>query len=178
MSRNNQSKTISCNSNGLVISYGDANKHQFMRYETPSHIKKIQLEGTVKYQKIEEQTKFSPKQKDLYDKVLYGFKAYTKEEVAQMSERAKINVTVTYTKAQRILRNWKQDITFSNLDRFLLSLFPKSPIVKAMCATKGHLDEISKEDEISFKDLGINQDAIANKLIEFGLLPKNFYQLT
>jgi hypothetical protein len=177
MAKNNQNKTISCNSNGIVISYGDANKHQFMNYQTPAHVKKIQLEGTVKYQKIEKQTKFSPKQKDLYAKVIYGFRAYTKEEVAQMSERAKINVTVTYTKAQRILRNWKQDITFSNLDRFLLALFPKSPIVKAMCNTTGHLDEIAKEDEISFIDLGINQDAIANKLIEFGLLPQNFYQL-
>ena len=109
--------------------------------------------------------------------MLYGFKAYTKEEVAQMTEDMKINVTVTYTKAQRILRNWKQDITFSNLDRFLLSLFPKSPVIKAMCATTGHVDNISKEDEISFKDLGINQDQIVNKLIEFGLLPKNFYNL-
>ena len=175
MSKNNQNKTISCNSNGIVISYGDANKHKYVGYN--SYVNKIQLEGTVKYQKIEEQTKFSPKQKDLYSKVVYGFKAYTKEEIANMSERAKINVTVTYTKAQRILRNWKQDITFSNLDRFLLALFPNSPIIKAMCNTTGHIDDVPKEDEISFKDLGINQDAIANKLIEFGLLPKNFYEL-
>ena len=69
MSKTNVNKTISCNSNGMIISYGDANKHQFMRYETPSHIKKIQLNGTVKYQKIEE-FKLSPKQKDLYAKTI------------------------------------------------------------------------------------------------------------
>lgn len=178
MARNNQNKTVSCNSNGIVISYGDANKHQFMRYETPSHIKKIQLEGTVKYQKIQEEFKLSPKQKDLYSKVVYGFKAYTKEEVANMSERAKINVTVTYTKAQRILRNWKQDLTFSFIDKLMMSLFPKSPIVKAMCDTTGHIDDVSKEDEISFKDLGIKQEQIISKLIQFSLLPKNFYELT
>lgn len=171
----NQNKTISCNSNGMVISYGDANKHQYVGYN--SYVSKIQLEGTVKYQPIEKNIKFTPKQKDLYSKVLYGFKAYTPEEIACLNERAKINITVTYAKAQRILRNWKQDITFSNLDRFLLSLFPKSPVIKAMCATTGHVDNIAKEDEISFKDLGINQDQIANKLIEFGLLPKNFYNL-
>lgn len=177
MSRNNQNKTISCNSNGMVISYGDANKHQFMRYEN-AHVKNIQLHGTVKYQQIEKNTQFSPKQKDLYSKVVYGFKAYSPAEIASMSETAKKNVSVTYAKAQRIIRNWKQDITFSNLDRFLLALFPKSPIVKQMVATTGHIDDIPKEDEISFKDLGIKQDQIANKLIEFGLLPKNFYQLT
>ena len=174
MSRN-QNKTISCNSNGIIISYGDANKHQYVGYN--SYVSKIQTQGTVKYQKIEEEFKLNPKQKDLYSKVVYGFKAYTKEEIAKMSERAKINVTVTYTKAQRILRNWKQDVTFSNLDRFMLALFPKSPVVKAMCGTIGHIDDIPKEDEISFKELGIKQEQIVGKLIEFGLLPANFYQL-
>lgn len=178
MSKTNVNKTISCNSNGIVISYGDANKHQYMKYETPAHVKKIQLHGTVKYQKIEEGIKLSPKQKDMYAKVVYGFKAYTKEELNSMSERAKINVTITYTKVQRILRNWKQDITFSNLDRFMLALFPNSPVVKAMCATTGHIDDVSKEDEISFKDLGIKQEQIIAKLMEVELLPKNFYQLT
>ena len=177
MARFNSEKTVSANSNGIVISYGDANKHQFMRYETPSHIKKIQLTGTVKYQAIEMNTPFSPKQKDLYSKVVYGFKAYTKEEFESMTETTKLNVSIVYTKAQRIIRNWKQDVIFSNLDKFLLSLFPNSPIIKQMSETDGHLDVISKEDEIPFKDLGIKQDQIANKLIEFGLLPKNFYQL-
>lgn len=178
MSRNTE-KTISANSNGIVISYGDAKKHQFMRYETtPSHIKQIQLYGTVKYQKIEEPLQLTPKQKDLYSKVVYGFKAYTKEELSRMSENAKINISVVYTKAQRILRNWKQDITFSHLDNFLLSLFPNSPVIKQMCQVKGHLDDISKEDEILFKELGIKQEQIINKLMEFGLLPKNFYQLS
>jgi hypothetical protein len=177
MSRNSE-KTISANSNGIVISYGDAKKHQYISYQTPAHVKKIQLEGTVKYQKIEEPLQLTPKQKDLYSKVVYGFKAYTKEELSRMSENAKINVSIVYTKAQRILRNWKQDITFSNLDRFMLALFPNSPVVKAMCATNGHIDDIPKEDEILFKELGIKQEQIIAKLIEFGLLPKNFYQLT
>jgi hypothetical protein len=149
-----------------------------MTYETTNYVKKIQLEGTVKYQRIEEQVKLSPKQKDLYSKVVYGFKAYTKEEIAAMSERKKMNVTVTYTKAQRILRNWKQDITFSFIDKLLVTLFPKSPIVSQMCSTEGHLEDYSKEDEISFKDLGINQQKIIDKLLEFELLPKNFYELT
>ena len=178
MSKTNVNKTISCNSNGMIISYGDANKHQFMRYETPSHIKKIQLHGTVKYQKIEEKFKLTPKQKDVYAKTVHGFKAYTKEELSVLSEQARIDVKVNYSKVQRILRNWKQDITFSNLDRFLLALFPNSPIVKAMCAATGHIDDIPEEDEISFKDLGIRQEHIIAKLMQVELLPKNFYELT
>lgn len=177
MAKFNTEKSISANSNGIIVSYGDANKHQFMRYETPAHIKKIQLEGTVKYQKVEEEVKLSPKQKDLYSKVMYGFKAYTKEEIAVMSKSKRTNVTITYTKAQRVLRNWKQDLTFSFIDRLLLSMFPKSPIVKQMCQVDGHIDEVAKEDDISFKDLGISQQQIINKLIQFELLPQNFYQV-
>lgn len=175
MARNNQNKTISCNSNGIVISYGDANKHQFMKYETPAHVKKIQLEGTVKYQKIE--VKFSSKQKDLLNKTLYGFNAYSRDEVRQMSEATRMDISKRYSIVQRVLNNWKQDLTFSFIDKLLLSLFPKSPVVKAMCETKGHISDVPKEDEISFEDLGITKQAIADKLMEYGLLPQNFYQL-
>jgi hypothetical protein len=177
MSKNNQSKTVSCNSNGIVISYGDANKHQFMKYETPAHVKKIQLEGTVKYQKIEEKFKMNPKQKDVYAKTIHGFKAYTQQEISALSEQARLDVRTNYSKVQRILRNWKQDITFSNLDRFLLALFPNSPVIKAMCTTTGHIDDIPEEDEISFKELGIKQEHIIAKLMQVELLPKNFYEL-
>ena len=176
MARNNQNKTISCNSYGMIISYGDANKHQFVNYQSRNaHVSKIQTEGTVKYQKIEKEIKFTPKQKDLYSKVVYGFKAYTKEEIAKMSEQTKIDVTIRYTKVQRFLNRWKQDITFSAVDQFLMFLFPKSPIVKQMVNTKGYIDD--SENELSFSDLGIDKDKIASKLVENGFLPKNFFNL-
>ena len=178
MAKFNQEKSISANSNGIIISYGDAKKHQFMRYETPSHVNKIQTEGTVKYQKIEEPIKFNPTQKDLFSKVVYGFKAFTKQEIEAMNERKRINVTVTYTKAQRILSKWKQQIAFGKLDKLLLSLFHNSLIIRQMSGITGQLDNIPKDEQVSFKDLGVNQNQIANKLIEFGLLPQNFYQLT
>jgi hypothetical protein len=179
MSRN-QNKTISCNSNGIIVSYGDAKKHQFMRYErinTPTYVKNIQLYGTVKYQQIEKSTKFTPKQNELFAKLLYGFKMFSYEEINLMPEETRLEIKISYAKAHRILSKWKQDITFTNLDRFLLSLFPKSPIVKAMVGVTGHLDQIEKEDEISFRNLGLTDTQIADKLIEYGLLPKNFYNL-
>jgi hypothetical protein len=171
MARFNPEKTISANSKGMVISYRDQNKTSFVKYEV---VDKIQLEGTSKYQQMVKY--FTPQQKDLYQKVVYGFKAYTPEEIASMSEKTKINVTVTYTKAQRVLRKWKQDILFDNINGMLAILFPKSKIVKQFIETKGYTEE-DKESFISFKQLGIPQEKIAEKLIEFGLLPKNFFQL-
>jgi len=173
----NLNKTISANSNGIVISYGDVKKHQFMRYETPSHVKNIQLYGTVKYQQMEKTIRFTPKQNELFAKLIYGFKMFSREQINAMPEMTKIDIKVGYTKAQRILNRWKQDLTFSKLDELLVFLFPKSSIAKQMAETKGHLDEIEKEDEISFRHLGLSDNQVADKLIEYGLLPKNFYNL-
>ena len=39
-------KTASCNSRGIVISYGDRNKHQFVNYDFKNnHVQKIQISG-------------------------------------------------------------------------------------------------------------------------------------
>ena len=177
-SKFNTEKTISANSNGIVISYGDANKHQFMNYQKRNdHVSKIQVFGTAKYQKIDENNCFTDKQKDLYMKLLTGFDAYTQKEINSMTENKRMSITISYTKAHRILKKWKQDIIFSKIDNLLLSLFPNSPIVKQMVNTTGYIDEIDKKDEISFKELGITRKKIADKLIEYNLLPQNFYEL-
>lgn len=173
MSRNNQNKTISCNSNGMVISYGDVNKHQYVGYSP--YVSKIQLEGTTKYQKVD--VVLNPKQELMYQTLIYGFDIFTKEELSKMPERRKVNIKIGYTKAQRILQKWKQDMIFESLDSLLLSLFPKSSVVKSLVKTKGNSVDVPKEDYITFKEVGISDRQIINKLIENNILPQNFYQL-
>ena len=171
----NSEKTVSANSRGIIVSYTDANKHMFMNYETPKHIRKIQLEDKPRYQKIEN-VFFNKTQKDVYLKTVYGFEAFTKEEIAKMSKRQKFNITVIYTKANRILNRWKQEIVNEGLDSLLKHIFPNSPLVSKITSIKGYDDRVICD--ISFKDLGISRKQIADKLIEFGILPQNFYQLT
>jgi len=170
----NSDKTISANSRGVVISYGDSNKHMFTTYATD--IKKIQLNGTSKYQNIKKVTRFTPVQEELYSKIVYGFLACTKEEINTMSKSKKHYISMTYTKAHRILNRWKQEIINEKIDGLFTKLFPKSPITKQMVKVKGYDDNL--DVTIPFKDLGISRQAIANKLIEFNILPANFYQLT
>jgi Zn-dependent peptidase ImmA (M78 family) len=45
-----------------------------------------------------------------------------------------------------------------------------------MLSVNGYDDNLDAKN-ILFKDLGISKQAIATKLIEFGFLPNNFYQL-
>lgn len=177
MRKLNLEKTISANSRGIVIYYGDAKKHQFVEYGNICE-NNISFKPTKKYQNVKQREyyQFSDKQKDIFYKAINGFKAYTKEEIDRMSEKKKLFITVRYTKVQRILRNWKQDVTFTQLDDMLLAIFPKSSIVKQLVSTKGHVD-IDKKDEISFYDLGISKKQVADRLVEYGFLPENFYQL-
>ncbi len=179
MAKTNPNKAITAVSNGIVISFRDANKNKFIPYENET-VTQIQIFGTSRYQKTEQTIDFSPVQADLYQKVVYGFKAYSKEEMYSMSELTRINITVKYTKAQRILQRWKQELIFKSVDDFLMALFPRSETIKKMIQVQGYLKDDNDTDAnfISFEEIGISKKQIANKLIEFGLLPKNFYQLT
>lgn len=169
----NSDKTISANSKGIVISYGDRNKHQFVNYQSTSkEVEKIQLYGSHRREPI---FYFTPTQKDLFQKVVYGLSAYTKEEITSMSKYKKHQVIVSYTKAQRILNRWKQEIVNETIDTLFLRMFPKSKTAKQMVSEKGYDDNL--ECTISFKDLGISKKQVVNKLIEFGLLPENFFNL-
>jgi hypothetical protein len=168
----NSEKTISANSKGIIISYGDANKHQFVNYQPVSkEVERTQIYGSMR----KELFQFNTTQKDLYQKIVYGFSAYTKEEILAMSKSKKYKVTVAYTKAHRILNRWKQEIVNEAVDVIFLRMFPKSVLAKQMVSEKGYDDNL--ECTISFKDLGVSKKDIANKLIEFGLLPENFFNL-
>lgn len=170
----NAEKTVSATTRGIIVSYTGAKKHMFIGYETPKHVKKIQWQGTKRYQNIENQS-FNRVQKEIYLKAVYGFQAFSPEELATMSKTKRFKVKIVYTKANRILNRWKQEIVNEAVDTLMNSLFPKSSIANQFISVKGYDDNIICN--IPFKELGVTKMQIANKLIEYGLLPKNFYQL-
>lgn len=176
MKKFNSEKTISANANGIVILYSQPYKKKFVKYEN-EYVKNIQINGTAKYQKIIIEKVFNDKQKDLYLKSILGFNAYSKEELTAMSENKKHSISIQYAKTKRILNKWKQEILYKGLDDLLLFLFPNSPVIKQMANTTGYLKEYDKKDDISFEELGISKDQIVSKLMDYGILPKNFYEL-
>lgn len=172
--RFNPHKTVCASSKGIIISFRDANKHRFIPYESPV-IEEIQLHGHVKYQQLESPV-FNKIQQKLYSEAVYGLSYFSKDAVEQMSKSKKLRVLAKYAKAQRILNRWKQEIVHTTVDTFLMAFFPHSSITKTLIDTTGY-DRQSKECH-SFKELGLTQEDVANKLIEVNLLPENFYQLT
>jgi len=171
----NPHKTVSANSKGIIVSFGDVNKHKFIKYE-PTGVEQIQLYGTVKYQKIE-QVGFNPIQERLYAEALYGLNFYTAEELKAMPAEKKRSIMVLYARVQRMLNRWKQEIIWKQVDSLLISLFPRSPIIKFLSENEYYDRDL--ECPLTLRDLGITSETvIAEKLIQSKLLPYNFFKLT
>lgn len=171
----NPNKTISANSKGIVVSFGDVNKHKFIKYEL-TVVTQIQLYGTVKYQKIE-QSGFNSTQEKLFAEAMYGLNFYTTAEIKIMPVEKKRHVIVLYTRVQKMLNMWKQEIIGKQVDHFFATLFPNSPFTKFLLENEFY--DKNLECPISLRDLGIRSEKlIAEKLVESRLLPYNFFKLT
>lgn len=168
--RNYQNKTISANSKGIIISFRDVNKHKFIPYES-QYVKKIQLHGTVKYQQIETVV-FNTTQRRLYDEALYGFAVYSPEEIQSFSPSKKHFIQKNYHRVQRLLARWKQEIVNQRIDNYLLKLFYNSSMIKELVETASSEYQFKNESD------RLTDDVIARKLVEFRLLPSNFFNLT
>ena len=168
--KNNPHKTVSANSNGIIISFRESNKNQFWAYQDGHATDK-----PVRYQTLSRPS-FNKIQQKIYAETVYGLTAFTTQEIEMMPKTRKKNILSRFLKAQNILNEWKQHIVYSKLDLILLSIFPRSSVVKKIASTNG-VDRKTK-DRHTFKELGINQIQIAQKLVNEGILPKDFFSLS
>lgn len=166
-------KTISANSKGIVISYGDESKPRYIAYKS-KEVTDIQHFGKVKYQQFDKPVLNRTQQK-LYAEVLYGIKAYEQTELMALTHKDVLRITSVHRRVQHFLNRWKQEIMDIRVNNLLSKLFPNSPAAKTMCSIKGYNRAYTAK--YSFKDLGLNQEAVASKLVEMGFLPKNFFEL-
>jgi hypothetical protein len=161
-------KTISVNSRGMVISYTDSNKHMFVRFNNQDVLKR-----TLKEQEIEKPI-FSEKQHKMYSEALYGLSIYPESMIKKMPQKILTKITVRCEIVQNLINKWKQEIVNDTVDDFLSTMFPNSPLVKSIVNMEA--DETLKCN-FSFKDLGLDQMKIAQKLVSLKLLPENFFDL-
>lgn len=166
----NPNKTISVNSKGLVITFTDKNKHQFVKFERKNVLRNM----PVKYQEIEEPV-FNSRQQKIYSEAMYGLSVYSEEEIRRLPKPVVIKIIARCNTVQTLLNRWKQEITNEKVDGLLTKLFPKSPIVKQFTAVKGFDDTI--KNNMSLKELGLTPKIIAEKLLSLKLLPQNFFNL-
>lgn len=166
--KHNPNKTICASAQGILISFRESNKYQFLEYR-----EKFQPEHKPKYQEISKPV-FNKLQQTLYAKTVYGLSYYTSSELKKMPKSKLKQLEEQHIRIQETLNRWKTEVMHSKLDSILLALFPKSPIVKTITGIRPEGKLTSTK---SFKELGIDQVQIAHKLIGEGFLPENFFQL-
>lgn len=164
----NPNKTVCATAEGIIISFRESNRYQFLEYK-----EKYQDEQKPKYQEIARPV-FNKIQQRIYAKTVYGLNFFTESEIQRMPITKKFLLQEKHQQIQDALNCWKTEVVHSKLDNILLILFPKSQIIKAITAVKPEGKTSSTQ---TFKELGINQVQIANKLIDKGFLPDNFFQL-
>lgn len=166
--KHNPNKTICASAQGILISFRESNKYQFLEYRET-----FQQEQKPKYQEISKPV-FNKIQQTLYAKTVYGLSYYTSSELKKMPKSKLQQLEEQQIRIQETLNRWKTEVMHSKLDHILLALFPRSPLVKAITGVKPETKLVTTK---SFKELGINQVQIANKLMTEGFLPENFFQL-
>lgn len=169
----NQNKTVSANSRGIVISFTDINKHKYVPYSNKL-VQERQLEPKPKYQQIEKSV-FNAQQQKLYALSIYGLSVYNKEEIQKIPAEERSTIIKNYNKIQAFLNKWKQEIVEARTNKILLSIFHNSKIIKKFCSINGY--DNFHTDRHTFKELGLTQKVIAERLVKEGLLPTNFFQL-
>lgn len=114
---------------------------------------------------------FSNYQEKLYKSRLYGLGVYSKYELRNMSISDKIFIQSQHEKSKRMLRNWKLKIINSRSDMIIETLFTHSKVAKKFTSLRCN----KMEPDINFSELGLSKKEIAQKMIQTGLLPRNFF---
>lgn len=163
----NQEKTASATSRGIIICYTDSKKHIYLNYDRKFN------KTRPKYQEVEH-SPLNARQQKMYLEALYGTSIYPEAAVNKMPKELIIKIETRATLVQKAINKWKQEIVNEGIDDLLSFVFPNSPVVKGML-------DIPADDSIrckfTFKELGLNQLKVAEKLVSLSLLPSNFFEI-
>lgn len=120
---------------------------------------------------------YSPKQKELYSRLLVGKKAYEHDMWYAMNQAKKKRVLSQHKKAQQILNLWKQEIMLATvmIPKEIKSTLGISKLFHTM--TKDIKPDPKFKCKLSFRDLNITKEMIIQKFISEKILPSNFSTL-
>lgn len=114
----------------------------------------------------------SPKQKELYGRLMIGLRFYTQEQLLSIEPAKRKAIQKRYRRAQRMLNIWKQEITIAKSNTIFEKYFPKSKLMNELCSNK--FTSKNYINTLTFKQLKIGKKHIILKLIENNFLPHNF----
>lgn len=125
-----------------------------------------------------EYSKLNPSQHLMFKRILHGLKMYSKNEIATMHKEKRNRIIKVWKKSQKVINQWKQQISNKKLNCFLEVTFGNnSSIINDLMAipTTDILDDYTNMSTL--KDLGITYEDLILRFMSVGLLPKNFLSL-
>ena len=118
---------------------------------------------------------YTPKQNELYSRLLIGLNAYDSKELYAMNSTKKNRIKKAHRKAQNALNIWKQELTIMATNGLFQSLFPEAEITASLLEQSDTSQKF--KNTLRFKDLGIRKEDIVEKFLELRLIPANFATL-
>jgi len=157
---NKEHKTVSARAHGIIISFRDVNKHKFVPYN--EHVQNKQL-----YSKPVQPQVFNKFQETMYTQAIYGLGAYSEQQLKKMTPKERFEIIKRYSKAQAVIKRFKDALYENSMMNVLKQVFHHSELMQEFCSVKPEpiLSQV------------INEQAIAQVLIQHGLLPQNFFKL-
>jgi hypothetical protein len=136
------------------------------------------LKGISKSKPRYEYHVYNEYQNFLYNRALFGLSVYSAEEVQVMHYDKKKRIIKVHTRAQTLLNLWKQQIVNVLSNHLFITFFPESPITKELLEKFGDVTDELHINKMSLRSLKIKKADVISRLIEEGILPRNFNELT
>lgn len=124
-----------------------------------------------------EKDAFNAYQNFLYKRAMFGLSVYTPEELEKMNPDKKKRIQKVHLRCQQVLNIWKQQICNQFTNNLFRTLFPTRDEAKLFFVTHAQTVDPMFTNTLNFKDMGVRKEHIVYKLIQEGVLPKNFYSL-
>jgi hypothetical protein len=115
---------------------------------------------------------YSLRQNELYNRLLFGLKVYTPEELYAMNSNKKNRITRAHKKAQNLINLYKQRVMI-NMTQALITLGNTDKIKPRSLFADTELDP-TFHCTLSFKDLNIKKEDVINLFLANKLLPSDY----
>lgn len=122
-----------------------------------------------------EQDPYSLQQNFLYKRAMFGLTTYSQKEIKSMHVAKRARIEKVHKRTQKELNLWKQEKVIE-LTNKMFGMFHHSPMAQEIIDTCSEVDEQIK-NSFNFSDLGIKKKDIVNRLINVGILPRQFFTL-
>ncbi len=171
----NPNKSVTATSRGINIHYTDSFKSSSVFYDERSSLKQLQVTGNAKIQTIVF-SNLNQTQKRQYNLLMHGIKTLSQEEINSLSYTGKLRILNNFEDAQIKLNVWKQELLDIKLGSILMSMCPKCDLVLDLCKYPKAINSW-EPCVITFKQLRVKKEQIIEKLMEWEMLPTDYYQL-